>query len=321
MSRLSKDSTEAIIANSIEIYEQEAENFKKVGNNYKCLCYHGEKTPSCVINNYEPFLYKCFGCGDTGNVISFIAKSHNISYSEAIKYIENLKIDLNKPIEHKKLIKEQHKELIVDWVEQKFTDKHKQYFENYELDESFLNSRDIWALKTFAINKRIQKFPEHQFKFAYYAKDIDKIKILTLGKEVSKDEKWRSMGIPNSYLWDYWRYKDSPCDNLFVVKSNKDGACIAKLGRCAIELQSEDAKVFLENNVEKVKLICKSPIICTGTDDQGFNTSLNITKSTGFRWFNTKKKYLKMYDVTDVSDLVSVFSLKKLDNELKLKNL
>ena len=318
MSRLSKNIIEEIIANSIEIYEQEAQNFKKIGNNYKCLCYHGENTPSYVISGEYPYLGKCFGCGDSNNVIGFVAKSHNITYAEAIKYIQNLKIDFNKTVNIKK---KEVKPLIVDWVEQEFTDKHKQYFEDYELDESFLNSRDIWALKTIALNKRIQKFPDYQFKFAYFAKDLNQIKVLTLGKEVSKDEKWRSYNIPNTYLWNYWRYKDVKCDNLFVVKSNKDGAVLAKIGRCAIELQSEDAKVFLENNVEKVKLICNNPIICTGTDEQGFNTSLNITKSTGFRWFNTKKKYLNKYEINDVAGLVQVFSIKKLEEEHKIKGL
>jgi hypothetical protein len=319
MSRLSIDETENIIANSLEIYERKIEDLKRKGNNYVGLCpLHGEKTPSFNINSEHPNLFKCFGCGESGNVISFISKLHNLTYKEAIDYINGMKIVYSKqPIVNKK----EKKPLVVDWVEQKFTDQHKRYFDNYELDETFLNSRDIWALKTLAINKRIQKFPDYQFKFAYYAKDLDQIKVLTLGKEVSKDEKWRSYNIPNTYLWDYWRYKDSPCENLFVVKSNKDGAVLAKLGKCAIELQSEDAKIFLENNVEKVKQICKNPIICTGTDEQGFNTSLNITKSTGFRWFNTKKKYLRMYDVKDVSDLVSVFSLKKLEQELKDKNL
>ena len=320
MSRLSKSIADKIVENSLEIYYQEVEDIKQKGNKLVGLCpIHEEKTGSFYINIEFPYGNHCFGCGFSSNVIGMIKEKYNISYSDAIKYIENLKIDLNKSVEIKK--SKEKKELIVDWCEQKFTDQHKRYFEEYELDESFLNSRDIWALKTIAFNKRIQKFPDYQFKFAYYAKDINQIKVLTLGKEVSKDEKWRSYNIDSTYLWDYWRYKDIKCDDLFVVKSNKDGAVLAKLGRCAIELQSENAKVFLENNVEKVKLICNNPIICTGTDTQGFNTSFTITKQTGFRWFNVKKKYYNKYGCNDVAELVRTFSLKKLEEELKLKGL
>lgn len=316
MSRLTKDPTEDIINNSIEIYEREVK-LHKVGNNYKCLCYHGENTPSCNISDSYPFLYKCFGCGNSGNVISFISKLHNITYSEAIDYIKGLKIVYSK----QPTVNKSKAELIVDWVDMPFSDRHKRYFEEYELDESFLNSRDVYALKVFAINKKIQKIPEHQYKFAYFAKDINQIKILTLGKEVSKDEKWRSMNIPNTYIWNLWRYKDIKCDNLFVCKSVKDDSIFAKLGYCSVSLQSESAPTFLENNVTNISNICDNPIIVMGTDNQGFNTSLNITKKTGWRWFNVKKRYFTKYDANDPAELVKVFSLNKLKEELKLKNL
>lgn len=320
MSRLSVDPTEAIIANSIEIYEYEIGDLKRKGNNYVALCpLHGENTPSFNINSNHPYLFKCFGCSQTGNIISFVSKLYNISYSKAIEHILSLNIHTNKPVEHKKV--KENKPLVVDWVEQKFTDKHKRYFGEYELDESFLNSRDIWALKTLAINKRIQKFPEYQFKFAYYAKDLDQIKVLTLGKEVTKDEKWRSYNIPNTYIWNLWRYKENSCETLFVCKSVKDDSVFSKIGRCSVSLQSEDAKIFLENNIENILKVSKNPIIVMGTDDQGFNTSLNITKTTKWKWFNVKKKYLKMYDCNDPAELVKVFSLKKLEQELKDKGL
>lgn len=314
MSRLTKDPTEDIINNSIEIYEREVK-LHKVGNNYKCLCYHGENTPSCNISDSYPFLYKCFGCGNSGNVISFISKLHNITYSEAIDYIKGLKIKFNIA---KPLIKEK-KPLIVDWVDMKFSDAHKVYFEQYELDETFLNSRDVYALKMYAINKKIQKFPESQFKFSYYAKDIDKIKILTLGENVSKDEKWRSLGISNSYIWNLWRYKE--CEKLFVCKSVKDDSVFAKLGYCAVSLQSESAKTFLDNNVENILNVCKNPIVVMGTDSQGFQTSLDITTATGWKWFNVKDKYYKKLDANDPAELVRVYNLKKLKNELKEKGL
>lgn len=78
MSRLSIDKTEQIIANSIEIYEQEIGDLKLKGNNYVGLCpLHGEHTPSFNINSNYPHLFKCFGCGESGNVISFeIGRAH-----------------------------------------------------------------------------------------------------------------------------------------------------------------------------------------------------------------------------------------------------
>ena len=323
MSRLSKQLTGDEILESTDggrnIFEKELKEIPK-----KCINspLREDNNPSfsVFLANNGLWMYKDFSNGDSGTAIQFIQKLYNIPYNKAIEHILSLNIHTNTA--HNKLIKEQPKKLIiVDWVEQKFTDQHKRYFDDYELDEKFLNSRDIWALKTIALNKRIQKFPEHQFKFAYYAKDLDQIKVLTLGKEVTKDDKWRSYNIPNNYIWNLWRYKENSCETLFVCKSVKDDSVFSKIGRCSVSLQSEDAKIFLEHNVDNILKVSKNPIIVMGTDEQGFNTSLNITKTTKWKWFNVKKKYLRMYDCNDPAELVKIFSLKKLEKELKIKNL
>jgi hypothetical protein len=271
---------------------------------------------SIFLANNGLWMYKDFSNGDSGTAIQFIQKLNNISYSEAILHIQGLKIDLSKSIEHKKV--KENKPLVVDWIDQKFTDQHKRYFEEYELDESFLNSRDIYALKTLALNKKIQKFPEHQFKFAYFAKDLNQIKVLTLGEGVKKDEKWKNWGIPNSYIWDYWRYKDLKCDNLMVVKSNKDSAILASLGYCAVTTQNESSTMLIQNR-EKLEKICEKPIIVYGSDEQGTNESIKANKTLHWRYFNTKKKYLRMYGANDIAEVVRVFGIKRIKQDLKEK--
>ncbi len=56
----------------------------KAGKNYKGLCpFHGENTPSFVVSP-DKGIYKCFGCGEGGNVVSFVATLEAISYPQAI---------------------------------------------------------------------------------------------------------------------------------------------------------------------------------------------------------------------------------------------
>ena len=51
---------------------------KRSGANYKGLCpFHGEKTPSVVVSEQKQF-YTCFGCGEKGDVITFIMKQYNM---------------------------------------------------------------------------------------------------------------------------------------------------------------------------------------------------------------------------------------------------
>ena len=56
---------------------------KKTGQNYMGLCpFHKEKTPSFSVLEDKQF-YHCFGCGETGDVISFIMKIENVDFIEA----------------------------------------------------------------------------------------------------------------------------------------------------------------------------------------------------------------------------------------------
>jgi len=56
----------------------------RAGNNHKGLCpFHNEATPSFLVSN-DKGIYKCFGCGEGGDAISFISKMENISYNQAV---------------------------------------------------------------------------------------------------------------------------------------------------------------------------------------------------------------------------------------------
>jgi len=58
---------------------------KRSGANYWGLCpFHNEKTPSFSVSP-EKQIFKCFGCGEGGDAISFVMKMDGLSYMEAIK--------------------------------------------------------------------------------------------------------------------------------------------------------------------------------------------------------------------------------------------
>jgi DNA primase len=62
---------------------------KKRGSNYLGLCpFHNEKTPSFTVSPSKE-LYKCFGCGKSGNTISFIMEHEKYSYVDALKWLAN----------------------------------------------------------------------------------------------------------------------------------------------------------------------------------------------------------------------------------------
>ncbi|HEY8893568.1 MAG TPA: DNA primase [Niastella sp.] len=60
---------------------------KKRGANYLGLCpFHGEKSPSFTVSPAKE-IYKCFGCGRSGNTISFIMEHEKYSYVEALRWL------------------------------------------------------------------------------------------------------------------------------------------------------------------------------------------------------------------------------------------
>ncbi|CAN5756120.1 DNA primase [soil metagenome] len=60
---------------------------KKRGANYLGLCpFHGEKSPSFTVSPAKE-IYKCFGCGRSGNTITFLMEHEKFSYVEALRWL------------------------------------------------------------------------------------------------------------------------------------------------------------------------------------------------------------------------------------------
>lgn len=60
---------------------------KKRGANYLGLCpFHNEKSPSFTVSPAKE-IYKCFGCGKSGNTISFLMDHEKLSYVEALRWL------------------------------------------------------------------------------------------------------------------------------------------------------------------------------------------------------------------------------------------
>ncbi|MDH4318982.1 MAG: CHC2 zinc finger domain-containing protein [Desulfobulbaceae bacterium] len=58
---------------------------KKAGGSFMGRCpFHGEKTPSFSVQPHKQFFH-CFGCGESGDVFSFMMKYHSMTFPEALK--------------------------------------------------------------------------------------------------------------------------------------------------------------------------------------------------------------------------------------------
>ncbi len=76
---------------------------KKRGSNYFGLCpFHSEKTPSFSVNPRGQFFH-CFGCGESGDAITFFMKIENLEFGDAIKELaERYNVNINYGIKENK---------------------------------------------------------------------------------------------------------------------------------------------------------------------------------------------------------------------------
>ena len=75
-------------------------SYINLNEKYKALCpFHDDHTPSFSVHK-EKQIYKCFSCGESGNVITFVEKINGVSFEEALKILADragIKLDVKTP--------------------------------------------------------------------------------------------------------------------------------------------------------------------------------------------------------------------------------
>ena len=74
-------------ADIVKVIEQYIRLRKAGAANYAGLCpFHKEKSPSFSVHAVRQF-YHCFGCGESGDVFSFVGKIENVGFPEAVRIV------------------------------------------------------------------------------------------------------------------------------------------------------------------------------------------------------------------------------------------
>lgn len=82
-----EDINEVVERNDLMEVVSDYVKLQRSGRSYKGLCpFHSEKTPSFYVDPVKQ-LFHCFGCGEGGNVITFIMKIEKLEFAEALKLL------------------------------------------------------------------------------------------------------------------------------------------------------------------------------------------------------------------------------------------
>jgi len=131
---------------------------KRSGKNYIALCpFHHEKTPSFTVSPEKNFFH-CFGCGKSGDVITFVADIEKISFVEAVKKLA-IKAGID-PTPY--FLGENQREKSLVSIVQSINNEAMKFFKYYLLKSKY--SKEIISyLKARGVNSDIAKV----FKFGF----------------------------------------------------------------------------------------------------------------------------------------------------------
>jgi DNA primase len=143
---------------------------RKSGNNYfACCVFHDEKTPSFCINSKDQ-LYYCFGCGASGNVITFIMEHYGLDFVTAVEKIAsdyNYRLEYNKiTVDKNQIIEEKKQKLSLSSLMVKVSNF---YQKNLEINSQMQN---------YLFKRGINKDSINNFKLGFAPNNFQALKVI-----------------------------------------------------------------------------------------------------------------------------------------------
>lgn len=118
---------------------------EKAGINYKARCpFHNEKTPSFFVSPARQSFY-CFGCGEKGDIFSFVEKFEGIDFKSALTILAEragVKLEKFRPEKAEAKAEKKEKELIYEIMEEATQIFEKNLTKNKEA-QSYLRRRGL----------------------------------------------------------------------------------------------------------------------------------------------------------------------------------
>lgn len=218
-------------------------NLKKRGANYVGLCpFHNEKTPSFSVSAVKG-IYKCFGCGKSGNAVSFVMEHEHFTYREALKYLAtkyHIEVE-EKERTNEEIIEENKKESL--YIINGFA-------QNYFYD-NLLNSEEGKTVGlTYFEERGLRKDTIEKFKLGYCPSDGDSFTKAAIAAGY-KPELLQQLGLTSQYEKDFFRGRV-----LFTIHS-VSGKVLGFGGRTL----SADKKIPKYINSPETEIYFKSKIV------------------------------------------------------------
>ncbi len=151
---------------------------KRGANYWACCPFHNEKTPSFAVNPEHQY-YKCFGCGESGNIFNFVMKMENIDFLSAVQLIaKESGVPLPSHEESDEMRKRKRDRDVAYSILKATTEfYHKNLIDNPNSEQAkYLSKRKISTgmIEKFQIGASLnyEDLPKHLIKLGYTANDL-----------------------------------------------------------------------------------------------------------------------------------------------------
>ena len=204
-------------------------DLKRASQNYIGLCpFHNEKTPSFNVNADKQFFH-CFGCKESGDVISFISKLENLDFKDALFFLATrYGIEVDKPSSPS---------------QKQYTSQREQLYKIHTLSATWfaeqLNSTEGKKAYQYLQKRNISDKEISQFQIGYAPESWDKL-LNYLKGEGFDEQILKKSGLfvqkeQSSKLYDRFR------DRVMFSICNRQGQVIGFSGRVLSD-EKEQAK-------------------------------------------------------------------------------
>ena len=181
----------------------------KKGRNYFGLCpFHDDHSPSLSVSR-EKQIYKCFVCGESGNVFNFVMNYEHVSFKEAVSILaKSIGMDLGITITKK-------------------DDKYEKYYDIMDIANKFyqnnLFSKEGSLARTYLENRKLTKETIVEFEIGLSLNKRDQLTNLLVSKGHSLEE----LNLIDLSNTNY----DAFINRIMFPLHNKEGKVIGFSGR------------------------------------------------------------------------------------------
>lgn len=211
------------------------------GKNFFGVCpFHNDSNPSMSVSK-EKQIYKCFSCGEYGNVFTFVQKYENVSFMEAIKIIAD-KAGINVNINVKS---------------NNIDDKNKNLYEIYDLSlklyQNNINTKQGITAKEYLKNRKIDEEIIKEFNIGLSLKNRTLLTDLLVKKNYSYNDMYDSgLVVKNDF-----GYSDIYFDRIMFPLYDISGRVVGYSGRIYDKEKSTSKYI----NTKETKIFKKGELL------------------------------------------------------------